>query len=144
MVCSWCLTFSCCNDNAQEFLWIRMILMLNLFHQTMSLEFNSCHILWIVTQSVSFVVSLLKKATIHQVTTMPATSENVLFPGHNHLLTTDTDDPTLWLSVPVVSRWLWLENRTFVEVAGMVTWWIVFFLRSVCWWFVKKKSIYFW
>ena len=28
---------------------------------------------------------------------MLATSKNVLFPGHNHLLTTGTDDPTLWL-----------------------------------------------
>ena len=36
-----------------------------------------------------------KKATIHQVTTILATSENVLFPGHNHLLTTGTDDPSL-------------------------------------------------
>ena len=26
---------------------------------------------------------------------MLATSKNVLFPGHNHLLTTGTDDPTL-------------------------------------------------
>ena len=26
---------------------------------------------------------------------MLATSKNVLFPGYNHLLTTDTDDPTL-------------------------------------------------
>ena len=42
-------------------------------------------------------VSLCKKATIQQVTTMLATSENVLFPGHNHLLTTSPDDPTLWL-----------------------------------------------
>ena len=25
-----------------------------------------------------------KKATVHQVTTMLATSKNVLFPGHNH------------------------------------------------------------
>ena len=36
-----------------------------------------------------------KKATIHQVTTMLATSKNVLFPGHNHLLTTRTNDLTL-------------------------------------------------
>ena len=36
-----------------------------------------------------------KKATIHQVTTMLATSKNVLFPGHNNLLTTGADDPTL-------------------------------------------------
>ena len=42
--------------------------------------------------------SLCKKATIHQVNTMLATSKNVLFPGHNKLLTTGTDDPTLWLS----------------------------------------------
>ena len=31
----------------------------------------------------------------------------------------------------VVSRWLWAENRTFLEVASMVvTWWIVAFLPS--------------
>ena len=42
--------------------------------------------------------TLCKKATIHQVTTMLATSKNVLFPDHNHQLTTDADDPTLWLS----------------------------------------------
>ena len=41
---------------------------------------------------------LRKKATIHQVTTMLATSETVLFPGHNCLQTTGTDDLTLWLS----------------------------------------------
>ena len=38
---------------------------------------------------------LCPKATIHQVTTMQATSKNVLFLGHNHLLTTSTDDPSL-------------------------------------------------
>ena len=37
------------------------------------------------------VYTLCKKVIIHQVTTMLATSENVLFPGHNHLLTTSTD-----------------------------------------------------
>ena len=37
----------------------------------------------------------LKKAIIHQATTMLATSKNVLFPGRNHLLTTGTDNPTL-------------------------------------------------
>ena len=31
---------------------------------------------------------LHKYPTIHQVTTMLATSKNVHFPGHNHLLTT--------------------------------------------------------
>ena len=39
--------------------------------------------------------TLRKKATIHQVTTMLAMFKNVLFPGHNHLLTTGTDDPSL-------------------------------------------------
>ena len=34
------------------------------------------------------------KPTIHQVTTMLATSKNVLLTGRNHLLTTGTDDPT--------------------------------------------------
>ena len=29
-----------------------------------------------------------KKAIIHQLTTMLSTSNNVLFPGHNHLLIT--------------------------------------------------------
>ena len=39
-----------------------------------------------------------KTTTIHQVTTTLATSENVLFPGHSHLLTTSIDDLTLELS----------------------------------------------
>ena len=39
-----------------------------------------------------------KEATIHHVTNMLAISENVLFPGPNHLLITGTDDLTLWLS----------------------------------------------
>ena len=39
---------------------------------------------------------------------MLAISKDVLFPGHNHLLTTDTDDLTLWLSPerqPVAMTW---------------------------------------
>ena len=39
--------------------------------------------------------TLRKKAIIYQGTTMLATSKNVLFPGHNHLLTTGADDPSL-------------------------------------------------
>ena len=39
--------------------------------------------------------SLGKQVTIHQPITMLATSINVLFPGHNHLLTTGVDDPSL-------------------------------------------------
>ena len=65
-------------------------------------------------------VSLGKKATIHQVTNMLATSKNVLFQVITTPLTTGTDDPSLYLSpslalgdnqnvgssAPVVSRWL--------------------------------------
>ena len=39
------------------------------------------------------------KATIHQLTTMLSTSKNNLFPGHNHLLNTGTDDPTLIITL---------------------------------------------
>ena len=47
---------------------------------------------------VQIVLALGKKVTIHQVTTMLATSKNVILPRHNHLLTTGTDDPELCLS----------------------------------------------
>ena len=42
-------------------------------------------------------VCTAQKNTIHQGTTMLTTSKNVLFPGHNHLLTIGADDPTYWL-----------------------------------------------
>ena len=82
--------------------------------------------------------ALREKATIHQATTMLATSKNVLFPGHNHLLTTGTDDPTLWYCQRVkghqyrwFSRWFWPGNRTFLEVTSMVvTQWIVAFFAQ--------------
>ena len=48
----------------------------------------------------------LKKATMNQVTTMLATSKKVLFPDHNHLLTTSTDDPSL------------TGARTIIKVSG--------------------------
>ena len=47
--------------------------------------------------SPSSKLTLCKNATVHQVTTMLATSKNVSFLGHNHLLTTVTDDPVLSL-----------------------------------------------
>ena len=72
--------------------------------------------------------SLHKNATIHQVTTMLSTAKNVLFLGHNHLLTTSTDEPTLSLSPE--------HQGTFLEVASVVViWWIVAFLRRDCWHF---------
>ena len=48
----------------------------------------------------------IKKATVHQVTTVLATSKNALIPGHNHmLLTAGADDPTLWLSPECQQEW---------------------------------------
>ena len=102
------------------------------------LDYTQCE-LW---HEVSREETLGTKAIIHQVTTMLATSKNVLFPGHNHLLTSGAVDVTLWLSpehqrvgslVPVVSRWVWPGNRTFLEVAiasMVVTWWIVVFFAQ--------------
>ena len=90
-----------------------------------------------------------QKATIHQVTTMLATSKNVLFPGHNHLLINtgtvwpDTLIITLagtWAMIKVSShQYRWLAGgynlevgHTFLEVAGVVvTWWIVAFLSCL-------------
>ena len=46
-----------------------------------------------------------KKAIMHQVSTMLDASKNVLFPGHNHLLTIGTDDPSLiitWAGARVI------------------------------------------
>ena len=76
-------------------------------------HFTHCIIFWKVEKSCTDPLVILlafwsimileksytaQKVTIHQVTTMLATYKIVLFPGHNHLLTTGTDDPTLWLS----------------------------------------------
>ena len=40
-------------------------------------------------------ILIRKNATIPQVTTLLATSQNALFPGYNHLLATSTDDSAL-------------------------------------------------
>ena len=63
-----------------------------------------------------------KTAAIHQVTTMLATSKNVLIPGHSHLLTTGTDDTSV-AGAPAIIKALGLEslrdvklNRRLVEL----------------------------
>ena len=56
--------------------------------------------------------TLGKKATIYQVTTMPATSKNVLFPGPNHLLTTSADDPSF------------AGAQAIIKVSGHQHWWL--------------------
>ena len=62
----------------------------------------------------TYVPSLCKKATIQQVTTMLATPKNVLFLGHNHLLTTSTDDRTLIIA----GAW------AIIKVKGHQNWWL--------------------
>ena len=56
---------------------------------------------------------LRKNTTTHQVTTMLATSKNVVlvFPGHNHLLTTGTDDPDTLIIA-------WAPARVMIKVSG--------------------------
>ena len=62
----------------------------------------------------------VKKATIHQVTTMLATSKNVLFPGHNHLLTISTDDPSLTGARAIIKvsghQYRWLPSGYDLEI----------------------------
>ena len=59
-------------------------------------------------------LNLAKKPLSTSLITMLSTSKNVLFPGHNHLLTSGADDPTLWLSS---------------ECQLVVSWWIFTFLH---------------
>ena len=54
-----------------------------------------------------------KTLYIHQVTTMLATFKNDLFPGHNHLLTTGTDDHSL------------AGARAIIKVSGHQYGWLV-------------------
>ena len=49
---------------------------------------------------------------MHRVTTILATSKNVLFLNHYHLLTTGTDDPTLWLSPDHQREWQSSRNKS--------------------------------
>ena len=58
-------------------------------------------------------ISLHSKATIHEVATMVATCENVLFPGHNHLLSSSTDDLSL------------AGTRAIIKLLGHQYWWLV-------------------
>ena len=61
---------------------------------------------------------------------MLATSKNVLFPSHNHLLTTGTDDPSL------------AGIQAIVRVAGHQYWWsaggydmeLGHFWKWLAWW----------
>ena len=57
---------------------------------------------------------------------MLATPKNVLFSGHNHLLTTGPDDSTLWLS-PEWQRvkghqYWWLAGGNDLEIGHFLKW----------------------
>ena len=67
-------------------------------------------------QKTKFEFTLGKKATIYHVTTMLATSKNVSFPGHNHLLTTGADDPTLYR--PSATHRCWWSFTLIIMLAG--------------------------
>ena len=54
----------------------------------------------------------VQKATIHHVTTMLATSKNVLLPGHNQLLTLGTSD------------WSLIGAKVIIKVSGYQYWWL--------------------
>ena len=64
--------------------------------------------------------TLCKKITIQQVITMLATSKVVLFPCHNHLLTTSrsTDDPSFDQLIIKVSihQYRWLAGGYDLEI----------------------------
>ena len=60
--------------------------------------------------------TLHKKATKNQLSSMVATSKNVLSPGHNHLLTTGADDPSLKL-LPE-HQWGWQLKWRIISTGG--------------------------
>ena len=78
-----------------------------------------CHgLVWIL---LTILNTLCKKAPIHQVTTMLATSRNVAFPGHNHLLTTSTDDPAQVKCSAISTGGYDLETGHFLK---WLAWWL--------------------
>ena len=112
-------------------------LLLNLFSPLYTLIWYMCRFI----NLARWRMTLRTKATIHQVTTMLATSKNVLFRGHNHHSNhrywwpfthwQSGDNQSVESSIPVVSRWLWPGNMAFLEVASMVvSWWAVDALPS--------------
>ena len=78
---------------------------------------------------------------------MLATYKNVLFLGHNHLLNTGTDDPSLTGTQAIFKvschQYQWLAgdmgpgNRTCLEVASMVVvtggWWLFCPVENIKW-----------
>ena len=85
----------------------------------------------VLTLNVTTVSSdSVQKATSHQVTTMLATSKNVLFTGHNHLLSTGTDDSTLIITLAHAqaiikvsgNQYRWLAGGYNLEIGHFYKW----------------------
>ena len=63
---------------------------------------------------------------------MQATSENVLYPGYNHLLTTSTDDPSLAGARVIIKvlghQYRWLAAGYDLEMGHIwkwIAWWLL-------------------
>ena len=81
--------------------------------------------------TVSLLDTVQKSHYIHRVTTNLATSENVLFPGLNQLLTTGTDDPSLtaaWAMIKVSGhQYWWLAGGYDLQIGHLqkwLAWWL--------------------
>ena len=69
-------------------------------------------------------ISLHKKPLSTRVTTtMLVTSKNVLFPGHNNLLTTNADDSTLWLSPEC-------QHCSYLVDGGLIFCWVNLLMKT--------------
>ena len=70
--------------------------------------------------------TLRQKVTIHRVNTMLATFKNARCPGQNYLLTTGTDDSTLWLSPECQrvngSQYRWFASGYNLEIRHFKKW----------------------
>ena len=63
---------------------------------------------------------------------MLATSKNVLFPGHNHLLTTGMDDPTLIITLAGAQAIIKVSGHPYQWLAGGYD---LDIFRWLAWWF---------
>ena len=71
---------------------------------------------------------------------MPATSKNVLFPSHDLLLTTGTDDPSLAGDCAIIKvsghQYRWLAGGYDLEI-GHILKWLAWWLSGGLWLFCK-------
>ena len=80
---------------------------------TMKCQRNNC---LEVTLTPNIYSHPAKKPAIHKVTTMLATSKNVLFPGHNHMLTNSSMVVTWWIAAFLCSEFHSHLSCSFLEL----------------------------